>query len=74
MSSLYALIYLLMGLLGYHSLNDAEKMQLKDPAIAAELGIDPNCPDCDQDQLKQRYYFYKEDKDGGTVIDALGAQ
>lgn len=73
MADLFTAIYLLMGLLGFHPLQDGDKTLLNDPVYQQELGIDPNCPDCDQDKLKQQFLYYQQTKDGGTAIDVLGA-
>ena len=42
-----------------------------DPQIAKELGIDPNCPDCDLDLIKLRINELEDRKanDGGITGD-----
>jgi len=71
MTSLSTVIAVLLALLGIITPDENLKLHLQDPAVLQQLGVDTDKPTFDHDQLKQQYLIFKDDKDGGAVVDLL---
>lgn len=74
----YSFAFLLQILFGIYGLDggnaDYKQAIYDDPGIATELGIDPNCMDCDLDYLKLKMIELEQKKAaGGITGDNLGA-